>query len=267
MSLEADLDKLLEGEESIISIPILFKEKLGIGGEAYRWLRAKDKLVDFAGSVGLGATASSLAASGTVASTFFASQGVLGFLGLATAATPVGWIMAAGLTTGAGFLALNRFFERFKDKHVIITPKYINTPLDIIATALIEMMLPVSLKIAKADGKLSAHERQVIVDNYVDKWGYNKDFIARMVREYEEHTAAINLGHIADSFNLYCRDNPDCNPASMRMEYKKHLAEIATENGQIKQAEQAALDEFLAGFRIDRTRTIGIVRKTLARLC
>ena len=50
MSLESDLDKLLEGEESIISVPILFKEKLGIGDKAYAFVRARDKLTTFAES-------------------------------------------------------------------------------------------------------------------------------------------------------------------------------------------------------------------------
>ena len=246
MSLESDLDKLLEGEESIISVPILFKEKLGIGDKAYAFVRARDKLTTFTESIGIGATASGLAASHVVAGTFFAQQGILASLGLATAATPLGWVIGAGMATGAGYLALSSLLERSKDEHVIVTPKYINTPLDIIATALIEMMLPVSLKVAKADGELSSHERRVIVHNYVNRWGYNKDFITRMIQEYEEHLDDVSLSCVADSFNLYCRDNPDCDPASICMKYKEHLAEIATENGQIKQAEQAVLDEFIS---------------------
>ena len=246
MSLESDLDKLLEGEESIISVPILFKEKLGIGDKAYAFVRARDKLTTFTESIGIGATASTVAASHVVAGTFFAQQGILASLGLATAATPLGWVIGAGMATGAGYLALSSLFETSKDEHVIVTPKFINTPLDVIATAMIEMMLPVSLKVAKADGELSDHERRIIVHNYVNRWGYNKNFIARMIQEYEEHLDEISLSCVADSFNLYCKDNPDCDPASICIKYKEHLAEIATENGQIKPAEQAVLDEFIS---------------------
>ena len=246
MSLESDLDKLLEGEESIISVPILFKEKLGIGDKAYAFVRARDKLTTFAESIGIGATASTVAASHVVAGTFFAQQGILASLGLATAATPLGWVIGAGMATGAGYLALSSLFETSKDEHVIVTPKFINTPLDVIATAMIEMMLPVSLKVAKADGELSDHERRIIVHNYVNRWGYNKKFIARMIQEYEEHLDEISLSCVADSFNLYCKDNPDCDPASICIKYKEHLAEIATENGQIKPAEQAVLDQFVS---------------------
>ena len=98
----------------------------------------------------VGATASTVAASSAVASTFFASSGfmasTLSAIGLgATAVTPVGWVIAAGVISGGAYVGVSRMFEKSKDSGLVVVPKYINTPLDVIAVALIELMLPVSL--------------------------------------------------------------------------------------------------------------------------
>lgn len=74
----------------------------------------------------------------------------------------MGWVIAAGVLSGGAYVGVTRLLERSKDNGLIIVPKYINTPLDVIAVALIELMLPVSLKIANAGGGIQQSELTAI---------------------------------------------------------------------------------------------------------
>ena len=55
-------------------------------------------------------------------------------------------------------------------------PKYINAPLDMLAIQLFDLMVPLMLKVAKADGETSNKEREVIFEVLHYKWGYNAKY-------------------------------------------------------------------------------------------
>ena len=90
--------------ESPLADERAFKVQLAIGEDAYlssRLFKAFDSLTNF----GVGAAAGgAAAASSAVAGTFFSAGGFLGLVGLGTAATPVGWVLAAAgsLRCGVG---------------------------------------------------------------------------------------------------------------------------------------------------------------------
>jgi len=243
MSIEEDLALLLKDKETIVAIPILFKEKLGIGDRTYGWIRKREMLTTYSEAVGIGSAAYAAASSSVVATTFFAPTGFLAGLGLVSAATPVGWLIGVGLATGAGYVALSSLLERPKDKHVVVVPKYINTPLDVIALSLIEVMLPMSLKVAMSDGDLDERESMLIKHYYVNQWGYDAVFIERMSQEYLEHLNEIRFEPVADAFNLYLHDNPDCDPGFIINGLLGHLREITQQGDVNKQAETLALKE------------------------
>ena len=80
MSLNEELnDFFAQEEEQIIDQPILFKGKLGIGEKAYGFLRYRENLAMFSEAIGFYATASEIASSSMVASTFF-SRASSGFI-------------------------------------------------------------------------------------------------------------------------------------------------------------------------------------------
>jgi hypothetical protein len=78
-----------------------------------------------------------------------------------------------------------------------VVPKYINTPLDVIAVALIELMLPVSLKIAKADGELHQSELVAIHNFFAEEWGYSSGFVTRLIEEYREQLDDVSYSRLA----------------------------------------------------------------------
>jgi len=248
MSLEDDLKMLsTDDPQIIISEPIRFKEKLGIGERAYALLRMREHLTTFTEAMGIGATVSTAAGSSVVAGTFFAKGGMLasglsaiGFVPVA--ATPIGWVLAAGLASGATYIGISRFFERSKDAHLIIIPKYINTPLDVIALALIELMLPLSLKVALVDGEIASQERKAIIDFYHGQWGYSDAFITRLTEETEDKLEAVSFTKLTQSLKSYCEQSPDCDRSAIRNLLVAHLAEIVEADGVIHENEQRLLN-------------------------
>ena len=248
MSLESDLDKLFSDEdEAIIHEPLRFKAKLGIGERAFALIRARDHLTTFTEALGFGATASAAAGSSVVAGTFFANTGfvasAMSSIGLgAAAATPIGWVLAAGVVSGAAYVGVSRFFERSRDSDLVIVPKYINTPMDIIALAMIEQMLPVSLKLAHADGEFAEEERKAINRYYVDEWGYSKAFVSHMISEYAADTDSISFSRLAQTLAEYCEQNPDCDRGVIMSGFLQHLGEVIEADGRIDEQELLQLE-------------------------
>jgi hypothetical protein len=262
MSLADELDDFFEeGTEVLVQEPLKFKAMLGIGERAYGLLRTREHMSTFSEAIGFGATASSVAASGAVAGMFFASSGfmasTLSAIGLgATAVTPVGWVIAAGVISGGAYIGVSRMFEKSKDTGLVVVPKYINTPLDVIAAALIELMLPVSLKMAHAGNGMTSAERQAIEAYFTDFWGYSSGFVARLVDEYQEQLDSVSYERLAESLGKYCADSKDCDKEAIMSGFVTHLREVIEADGVIDAEEQEQLD-YLTELLISEAESAG----------
>ena len=273
MSLNDELnDFFAQEEEQIIDQPILFKEKLGIGEKAYAFLRYRGNLSTFSEAIGIGATASGIASSSMVASTFFApaSSGfiasALSTVGLgATAATPVGWIIGAGVIAGGAYVGISRLFESPKNDGMVVIPKYINTPLEALGAALLELMLPVSLKMAAADGEISAKERSVISNHYVANWGFNPVFVQKLMAQFEQELANVSYSKLVSSLVAYTEDSPDCDREAIMGSVLTHLREIAEADGQVHTNELNDL-KFISEQLLSESKKQGMADQALASL-
>jgi hypothetical protein len=275
MSLESDLDELFADEnEVIVRDPLRFKARLGIGDKAYKLLRAREQLRTFSEALGVGGAGAYIAGSTVVAGTFFAKKGMvvsaLSAVGLgAAAATPIGWVLAAGVVSGVAYMGVSRFFETSRDEHLVVVPKYINTPMDVIALALIELMLPVSLKIARASGEISDVGRAAILEFYCQEWGYSRAFIARLIEEYEKDLDKVSFARLAQSLSEYCAANDDCERDTIVDDLILHLREVIEAGGVIHEQELRQL-EYLSsilvapGSEAKDSGTLAVAGKTLS---
>lgn len=262
MSLSSDLEAYFSGNhKEIISEPLKFKAKLGIGERAYTLLNARDQLRTFTEALGIGSAAATFASSSWIAGTFFAQTGivttVLSAVGLGAAAvTPIGWVVGAGLISGTAYLGVSRVFERSKNGGLVIIPKYINTPIDIIAMALIELMLPLSLKVASVDGKIHPSERRAIREYFFGEWGYCSGFIKKIMTLYEERIDSIDYSTLSVSLHEYCIKNKDCNPDVITEDLIEHLNEVVAADGQTSEEESRHLEALTKALTLTESPSI-----------
>jgi len=254
MSFHSDMDDFFSStRETIISDQLRFKNKLGIGEKAYKSLRMRENLTTISEAVGVAGAASAAAGSSVVATTFFAGSSALSAafsaVGIgAFAATPVGWVVSAGVLSGAAYMGISRLLESPKDTGLTVIPKYINAPIDLIALAMIEMMLPVSLKIARSDGVIDTREIQEIGRFYSSEWGYSPSFVSKLIEVYQPQLDSLSYIKLAGSLSKYCAESKDCNPVTIRDEFIIHLREVIEADGVIDPKETEELGFFIDAF-------------------
>jgi uncharacterized tellurite resistance protein B-like protein len=248
VTLADELDEFFSDEKEVLVVdPLRFKARLGIGEKAYGSLRTREHLRTFVEALAVGGVASGAASSSVVAGAFFANTGfvatALSSIGLGAAAvTPIGWVIASGVVCGGAYATASKLLERNKETGLVVVPKYINTPLDVLAAGLVDLMLPVSVKIANADGAMCDKERESIRNYFVDEWGYNEGFVARKIAHYEREIDKISYEPIARSFKKYCDESKDCDRQAIVSDFLTHLEDVVYADGQFDHQETLELE-------------------------
>ena len=229
--------------DSIVVDERAFKVQLAIGEDAYlgsRLLKAFHELLDTGGAAAAGG---GIAASTVVASTFFSTGGILGLLGLGTAATPVGWVLASAAVSGLVWSYGKRKLHSIFSGPVEVVPVFINTPIDVLAVALFEMMAPLTLKVAMADGEIHREERSRIKEYFTRSWGYEPSFVELGISFVEEDMSKFEINGFASSLAEFADANRDCNYTSMTNKIAEFLQELIEADGKIHEEEERALSE------------------------
>ena len=145
-----DLDRLRSwhdrfsepGIDAPLSHPVCFKQALHIGEDAYKSLTIKRQSLKLLGPLGAAGAGAAIASSPVVATTFFSGggilSGILGWFGIATAATPIGWVIATAALSGTAWAGVTRMLGDLSSKRVDQIPKFINTPLDLLAVSIFD---------------------------------------------------------------------------------------------------------------------------------
>jgi uncharacterized tellurite resistance protein B-like protein len=228
----------------VISDPLRFKRKLAIGEDAYTSMRVGKTLAQLWDVGGVAATGGSIAASTTVAGTFFASSGWLATIGLGAAAvTPVGWVIGAALATGGAYYGVTRLFKSYHGSRVDVIPKFINTPIDLLGASLMDMLAALSFKIALTDGEVTEPERVAIKDYFITEWGYDPNYASVALGVLEENAGQGTIKEMTASFGGFIHDNPDCNFTAIKEELIRFLREIAAADGILDEREEFAIEK------------------------
>lgn len=242
-ALNREQQALFDDVQTVVADPLRFKAKLGIGSDAYLTMKIGKRLQSLWDVGGVAATGASVAASTTVASTFFSAGGFLSAIGLgAAAATPVGWVVGAAMASGAAYYGITRLFSGYGDDRIISVPKFINTPIDVLGTRLVELIAPLAIKLARIDGNYDPRERDVIVSYFVDQWGIDKSFLEAAITVIEENTTDQTLNDIATSLAQFKKDNPDCNYSKMCKDILEFLREVASADNFLDEREDMAIE-------------------------
>ena len=73
-------------------------------------------------------------------------------VGLGTAVTPVGVIVLAAVLSGVAWTAIAKQFDDFGTRRVDEIPVFINTPLDLLAVGIFDLLSPMFVKLVSVDG-------------------------------------------------------------------------------------------------------------------
>lgn len=230
--------------ERVVADSLRFKRKLAIGEDAYASMRVGKGLGQLWDVGGIAVTGGQIAASATVARTFFASGGLLSTIGLGAAAvTPAIWVVGTALVTAGAYYGVTRLFKTYSGSRVEVIPKFINTPIDLLGASLMDFLGALSLKIAHMDGQVTSSERQVIQDYFIEEWGFDRNYSESALVVIEENSSKASIADITTAFASFARANPDCNFEAMRREVLSFLREVSVADGAIDEREELAIDK------------------------
>jgi len=260
--------------ETIVSEPLNFKAKLAIGEDAYKALRLKNAAVQVWDVAGVAATAAVVAKSSAVASVFFAPTGFLAMIGLGTAVTPVGWVIAASVITGGTWVGITRYLKKSSADRVTVIPKFINTPLDVLALSLFDLFAPLALKVASTDGNIDETKQTMIRDYFVKEWGYDTEFTREGLKYTASKLNEFSIDEQAQALAEFASKNRDCNFKTMSEEILGFLRNIVNAEGSIDGQEVMAIDKIEASFKQVNRFSMGkkvrggwsVVKKTVGRV-
>ncbi|MXZ26595.1 MAG: hypothetical protein F4Y80_17385 [Caldilineaceae bacterium SB0665_bin_21] len=244
--------------DSPLSHPLYFKKELHIGEGAYKSLRIRKNLLTVVRFAGAAGTGGAVAGSGAVATTFFPATGIMAAVGLGAAVTPVGVIVLAAVLSGVAWTVIAKRFDDFGTRRVDEIPKFISTPLDLLAISIFDLLSPMFVKLASVDGDFDELERNTIVNYFVEDWGYDEKFVKvgiDMASE-SEHT----FGEVISSFVEFILSNPDCNAKVVSQNVMVFLQEVAEASNGVVDREQRALLEAKSAFaelQESRVRQVG----------
>lgn len=235
-------DTAFHGVNGVVSDELRFKLKLNIGEDAYTTLRVRKVMFEAWDTVGAAGTAATVAKSSFIASTFFPSTGLLSFVGLSTAATPIGWVVGAAIAGGGAWVGITRYLQSLEQTRTKVVPEFINTPLDVIGVALFELMSSLALKVAHVDGEIHPAEMEKIEKWFVAEWGYDIDFVQKGLGFVVSRLEELQISELAIALADYQRNSPDCNYKAMTGELLMFLNEVMGADHIIDEREQLAID-------------------------
>lgn len=250
--------------EAIITQPLSFKAKLAIGEDAYTSLRVKNAVFEAWDAAGIAATAVGVAKSATVASAFFSPTGLLTAIGIGTAVTPIGWVIAAGVLTSGAWVGITRYAKSSSASRVTVIPNFINTPMDVLALGLFDLIAPLALKIAAIDERIDESERHHINTYFVKEWGYDQTFVNEGLSFISSRLSGYSIKELAQTLAEFKKTNPDCNYEPMSKEILKLLHDIMLVDGRIDEREEMAIETVRTIFKetnkISLSKTIDSIK-------
>ncbi|MDV7141751.1 TerB family tellurite resistance protein [Tropicimonas sp. TH_r6] len=230
--------------QSVLANEERFKIRLKIGRDAFTSLKTGERLghlFHLGTAAGAGAGA---AASGTVATTFFGS--IWTSVGLATAATPVGWIVGAAVASGGFVYGVSRLFQSYSNSRVDEIPKFLNSALDIMAASTLDLLGSLAMKVASIDGHVDQTERNSMQEYFVDEWGYDPTYVEQALNVLEQNIEKTRLSEMTASLAEFAKSNPDCDFGTMQAGLRELLVEIAEADGHLDEREEMAIERIEA---------------------
>ncbi len=231
--------------ERVVANEEKFKSRVGAGASAFGSLRVADLLTELWGVGGAARDGAALMGSGAIASTFFSSSGIAGFLGIGVATTPVGWVLGAGAAAGGLYYGVNRLFQTYYGSRIDEVPRFLNSPIDVLGASFLDLVGSLAIKVAAIDGHIHERERKAIREYFIDEWGFDPAYTKRALDLLEDTTKDQRISEMANMLAEFARTSPDCDFAKIRKGLNELLTEISEADGVVDEREEMAIDRIV----------------------
>lgn len=228
--------------ENVLANPLAFKANLAIGEDAYTSLKYGKGLQGLWDSLGIGATAAGIAKTSTVAALIGSKTGWFAAIGIGAYTTPLHLVALAAVGSTAAYVGVMRLVRNYSSQRVDVIPKFINTPLDVLAVSLFDLLAPLALKVACADGAKSSSEHELIIEYLARDWGYSRDYVEQSLETIEGQISNLGVEQLLTPITDFIRENPDCNQAEIAKGIVEFLKEIVEVDGIITEDEARILE-------------------------
>ncbi len=234
--------------DSLIKDERAFKVQLGIGDDVYLSSRIWKLLREQIETGCVMVTGGTIAASPAVATTYFAGGGILGLIGLGTAATPIGWVIGAAVVSGVAWKFGKSKIDSAFSGRIEVIPEWLNTPIEVLALALFDLLAPLALRVAAIDGEVHEKERNRINEYFVKSWGYDPRFVELGISFVEDDFSRFRIMELSKTLKEFTQENPDCDYRTIADKITEFLQELIEADGRIQESEELALDEVKRAF-------------------
>ena len=225
-----------------------FKARIGAGSSSFASLRTANVLSEMWAVGSAARDGAAVAASASVASTFFAPTGIWAIATGATAMTPVGWVIGAAVATGGLSYGVGRLFRSYNGSRVDEIPKFLNSPIDVLGATLVDMVGALALKVASMDGNVDDREKAAIQSYFTEEWGISEDYALHAIDLLEENVRSVRLSEMTDELAEFARTNPDCDFTKIQAGLTEFLHEVAEADGQFDESEELAVEKIVSSF-------------------
>jgi hypothetical protein len=156
---------------------------------------------------------------------------------------------------------VSRWFSGKSGAFVDTIPKYINTPIDVLGAALIDLLGSLALRVAAIDGRIDPAEETSICDHFVEDWGYDVSFVSRALASLKSHSNDTRVKALATALAQFQAHNPDCNAPAMQAELMAFLRDVVAADGIVDEREELALEAIERVFVEESRLTLGKAAK------
>ena len=243
MNLNKKFEAAFENDEVVIEYDLKFKSALGIGEKAFKTLKVRENLSTFAEALGVGTAVGGVANTVTIGSILgYSGGGIFGTSLLAGATVPgLNVVIIASVVSAGAYVGVSRYLSKDKNEKLQITPKFINTPLDLLATSLANFFIPIALKLSLADGKIDPNEETTLTSFLIHKWGYSESYIKKTISVFEKDISEFSYKPQIIEFRKFLKSNQDCEPIEITNSFMGMLNELINADGMITENEEMEL--------------------------
>lgn len=249
--------------ERVVANEEKFKARVGAGASAFASLRVADIVNDVWNVGGAAGTGATVAASPSVATTFFAPNAIASFFG-ATALTPFVWVLGSAAAAGGLYFGVVRLFRTYYGSRVDAIPRFLNSPVDVLGASFLDLVGSLAIKVASIDGRIDDRERKTIREYFVDEWGFDPEYAAKALDLLEEKTEDQRITEMATTLAEFARTSPDCDFTKIQKGLSQLLTEISEADGKLDEREEMAIERIVAALNHENSTYSSIKRAASA---